>query len=201
MDCHYSLVKLECFFLVQEETCQAMVRARSELLDILSAVEFLDRESMDIVTQHMPGARDPFVAVGGAPFYMLVETHGTNEEHDAAKLQSLLESLMVDELVVDATLAQSEQQAQALWLLREGVATALTKAGAVYKYDVSVPVRSMYGMVEDMRARLAEHSPGRLRICKCYLSPIFLSSTHARTHTQRRVVSSDMGIWATATCI
>ena len=28
-------------------------------------------------------------------------------------------------------------------------------AGAIYKYDVSMPVERMYGLVEDMRARLA----------------------------------------------
>jgi D-2-hydroxyglutarate dehydrogenase len=29
------------------------------------------------------------------------------------------------------------------------------RRGAVYKYDVSIPVAEMYGLVEDMRARLA----------------------------------------------
>lgn len=31
--------------------------------------------------------------------------------------------------------------------------------GAVYKYDVSLPVTSMYGLVEDMRERLKGWSP------------------------------------------
>lgn len=31
---------------------------------------------------------------------------------------------------------------------------ACSKAGAVYKYDVSIPVPKLYTLVEDMRARL-----------------------------------------------
>lgn len=36
-------------------------------------------------------------------------------------------------------------------------------AGAIYKYDVSLPVGRMYALVDDMRARLAAAFPGRCR--------------------------------------
>lgn len=32
------------------------------------------------------------------------------------------------------------------------------KAGAVYKYDLSLPVEKMYDLVEEMRIRLGNHS-------------------------------------------
>lgn len=38
--------------------------------------------------------------------------------------------------------------------LTEGVPEALMKAGAVYKYDLSLPVEKMYDLVEAMRIRL-----------------------------------------------
>jgi len=41
------------------------------------------------------------------------------------------------------------QQAEDIWRLREGVAEALSRAGAAYKYDVSVPTEQMYGLVEE----------------------------------------------------
>nr|GEZ98384.1 D-2-hydroxyglutarate dehydrogenase, mitochondrial isoform X1 [Tanacetum cinerariifolium] len=35
-----------------------------------------------------------------------------------------------------------------------GIPEALQKVGAVYKYDLSIPVEKMYDLVEDMRLRL-----------------------------------------------
>ena len=37
----------------------------------------------------------------------------------------------------------------------------LLHAGAVYKYDLSLPVERMYGLVEEVRERLARGLPGQ----------------------------------------
>jgi len=57
-------------------------------------------------------------------------------------------------MVLDGVLAQDTTQFQSLWSLRELVPESAGKAGSVYKYDVSVPVGKMYGLVEKMRERL-----------------------------------------------
>lgn len=49
--------------------------------------------------------------------------------------------------MLDGTVAQGGAQAAALWGLREGVSEALRLAGAVYKYDVSLPQGVMYRCV------------------------------------------------------
>ncbi|XP_062093929.1 uncharacterized protein LOC133799962 [Humulus lupulus] len=59
-------------------------------------------------------------------------------------------------LVSDGALAQDINQALLFWRLREGLAEALQKSGAVYKYDLSIPVEKMYDLVEEMRTRLDE---------------------------------------------
>lgn len=38
----------------------------------------------------------------------------------------------------------------------QGVPEALMKAGAVYKYDLSLPVEKMYDLVDEMRTRLGK---------------------------------------------
>ena len=43
---------------------------------------------------------------------------------------------------------------QKIWALRERITEALAKEGYVYKYDVSVPTRQFYQLVEEMRNRL-----------------------------------------------
>jgi D-2-hydroxyglutarate dehydrogenase len=43
-----------------------------------------------------------------------------------------------------------------LWL--QGISEASVKVGAVYKYDLSIPVEKLYDIVEEMRSRLGEYS-------------------------------------------
>lgn len=43
-----------------------------------------------------------------------------------------------------------------IYLWWQGIPEALMKAGAVYKYDLSLPVEKMYDLVEEMRTRLSE---------------------------------------------
>ena len=43
-------------------------------------------------------------------------------------------------------------------IMLQGVPEALMKAGAVYKYDLSLPVEKMYNLVDDMRVRLGKQS-------------------------------------------
>ena len=73
------------------------------------------------------------------------------------KLAALLEHLMESEIVSDGVLAQDETQVGSLWSLRESLPEAAGKLGKVYKYDLSMPVKDMYSLVEEARERFAEH--------------------------------------------
>jgi len=53
-------------------------------------------------------------------------------------------------------------QASGLWYLREGIAESLSKSGAVYKYDVSLPLPKMYELVRDTRARLKDIADAKI---------------------------------------
>lgn len=57
-------------------------------------------------------------------------------------------------LVSDGVLAQDINQLSSIWHIREGIPEALMKAGAVFKYDLSLPLEKMYDLVLDMRVRL-----------------------------------------------
>ncbi|KAL9272624.1 D-2-hydroxyglutarate dehydrogenase, mitochondrial-like protein [Drosera capensis] len=63
---------------------------------------------------------------------------------------------MENGLISDAVIAQDINQASSFWRIREGVPEALMRAGAVYKYDLSLPLERMYDLVEQMRMRLGD---------------------------------------------
>ncbi|KAF9911679.1 hypothetical protein EC991_002797 [Linnemannia zychae] len=148
-----ALLGLDTFDQVQA----AFKRSKNELSEILSAFEFWDREAIKLVKEHLvAGANDPLESLHN--FYVLIETSGSNKDHDDEKLNSFLEGLMGDEVVQDGVVAQDTTQIQNLWAIREGIPEACSKAGAVYKYDISMPVPVLYQAVEDMRARLVQNN-------------------------------------------
>ncbi|PFH61093.1 hypothetical protein XA68_18247 [Ophiocordyceps unilateralis] len=132
----------------------AFREARAHLSEILSAFELMDRRSQQLVhavRRHRRPLQDE-----GLPFYCLVETSGSDAGHDHEKLQRFLEHVLAEGIVHDGVVAQDATQSRALWAWREAVPECVGHWGGVYKYDVSIPMSHMYGLVDDVRARLAE---------------------------------------------
>ncbi|GAM22510.1 hypothetical protein SAMD00019534_056850 [Acytostelium subglobosum LB1] len=135
-----------------EQVKQLLVEAKKMLGDILSAFEFMDRPCIDLVLAHHEHSHEPFD--NKSPFYVLIETSGSNETHDMEKINNFLEDIMNRELVIDGSLASDSKNVSQFWTLREGITESLGKAGAVYKYDLSLPIDNFYAIVEQMRDRL-----------------------------------------------
>ncbi|XP_021908112.1 D-2-hydroxyglutarate dehydrogenase, mitochondrial [Carica papaya] len=137
-------------------SCQKLLfEAKRKLGEILSAFEFLDDMSMSLVLDRLEGARNPLPS-STDKFYVLIETTGSNESYDREKLEAFLLRSLESGLISDGVIAQDLNQASSFWRIREGVPEALQKAGAVYKYDLSLPVEKIYDLVEDMRERLGD---------------------------------------------
>lgn len=82
--------------------------AKDELGEILAAFEFIDEQMLDQVgsRKKIPVKHDE----RNYPFCILLETQGSNDEHDMAKLESFLEKSITLGNVVDGTLAQDMKQ-------------------------------------------------------------------------------------------
>ncbi|KIW29524.1 uncharacterized protein PV07_05337 [Cladophialophora immunda] len=134
-----------------EHVQKAYKEAKVQLGEILSAFELMDARSQGFVHQ-VTGNKRPLD--GDHPFYCLIETSGSNTEHDSEKLEKFLEYVMSEEIVSDGVLAQDETQAKSLWAWREGITEAIGHFGGTYKYDLSIPIQELYQLVEDTRDRL-----------------------------------------------
>eukprot|EP00834_Sanchytrium_tribonematis_P003990 NODE_176_length_14102_cov_0.889595.p2 type:complete len:458 gc:universal NODE_176_length_14102_cov_0.889595:4608-3235(-) len=133
-----------------KDVVRVFQQAKKHLSEILSAYEFWDSGCMKLVDTHL-NCRQPFSQI--YPFYILIETHGSNAKHDSEKLSQFLE-LMMESIVVDGTLAQSQTELLDLWKIREGIPEAANAHGRVYKYDVSLPLNDLYGLVDETRKRM-----------------------------------------------
>lgn len=64
--------------------------AKKNLGEVLSAAEFLDMESLNLSLTYLPNVRNP-LPEDKQPFYVLIETAGSNESHDNDKIEAFLE--------------------------------------------------------------------------------------------------------------
>ncbi|KAL5557622.1 hypothetical protein UlMin_039858 [Ulmus minor] len=135
-------------------SCQKLLaEAKTKLGEVLSAFEFLDSSAMDLVLNHLEGIRNP-LPPSIHNFYVLIETTGSDEAYNKEKLEAFLLHAVEGGLISDGVLAQDINQASSFWRIREGITEALMKAGAVYKYDLSIPIEKLYNLVEEMRRRI-----------------------------------------------
>jgi len=136
-----------------EQVQKAFIEAKKQLSEILSAFELMDGRTQKLVNR-ITGKKMPLE--GDYPFYCLIETSGSNTDHDSEKLQNFLEHVMESEVVLDGVLAQDQTQIQELWSWREGITEVLGHEGGVYKYDLSIPIKELYDIVNETRDRLTE---------------------------------------------
>ncbi|EPY25568.1 actin interacting protein-like protein [Strigomonas culicis] len=138
--------------------------AQTHLAEGLSAFEVMDGESL----LPSPVAVQPFQRSDNneayrtgrnyhaAYFCVMVETNGSNEDHDFEKLGAFIEQMqekMGDRIPAgfEPVLSQSQTQYQQLWQLREDTPVFLAADGLIYKYDVSFPLDKFYIVVEYVR--------------------------------------------------
>uniref|UniRef100_A0A7S3LNH3 FAD-binding PCMH-type domain-containing protein n=1 Tax=Aplanochytrium stocchinoi TaxID=215587 RepID=A0A7S3LNH3_9STRA len=114
-----------------------IARAREYMGEILSACEYWDEKSMELVSENLD-IKEPFSQ--RHPFYLLFETSGSDNEHDVEKMNRFIESICTEPGILDGVMAQDMKQIDELWSIRENITVALKDAkGFTYKYDLSLP--------------------------------------------------------------
>ena len=167
--------QLSLFAVESFEKCIELFRKmRYDLNEIISAVEFLDHESCEVVLDYVPSMQRPFAEK--YPFYCLVETSGSNEEHDREKLENFLEAAFEGD-VLDGVMAQDSSHFQQLWDLRELIAVASASKGVCVPLDVSLPLKVMYELVTQVRVLTGQNGTiagfGHLGDCNLHICLIF----------------------------
>ena len=148
-----------CAIATPEAALGLFTRFRRQDPSAIQAFEFMSATSMAMVTRLIEGATLPLA--GPAPFYVLVELAGTRED---GGLRSLMEVVLAEALedgsVLDAVIAESGPQRDAIWKLREEHSEAQKRAGGSVKNDVSVPVSRVPELIHRATAACTALMPG-----------------------------------------
>ena len=134
-----------------------LARAKAETGGALEAFELIARIGIGFVLNNVPDHREPLETVH--PWYVLIETASGEPGAAEAAMERLLAGALEDDLIQDATIAQSETQAAALWALRELQSAGQKPEGEVWKHDVAVPVSQVATFIERAGAAVHDLSP------------------------------------------
>ncbi|XP_072940857.1 D-2-hydroxyglutarate dehydrogenase, mitochondrial [Epargyreus clarus] len=135
-----------------ENVLQLYKSAKSSLGEILSAFEMADNCAIKSTVENLK-IPNP---ISDYPFYVLVETHGSDENHDNEKLTRFLSKEMESGLIIDGTITSEPAKMKNIWHLRESIAGAGLLDGYVFKYDVSIPLTNYYDIVLSLRKKLGD---------------------------------------------
>ncbi len=128
----------------------------------LSGFELMPRIGLEFVTRHIPDTRDPLQQVH--PWYVLAEISSTRSQPDARDLmEHALAGAMENDLLDDAVLAQSGEQQQLFWHMRESMSDAQKPEGGSIKHDISVAVADVPRFLDEAEKIIADRVPsGRI---------------------------------------
>jgi FAD/FMN-containing dehydrogenase len=115
--------------------------------DGLTAFELMPRFAVELTVEHVPGVANPLDH--GAAWYVLAElTSPSPHQRIAESLSDTLQEAAAQGIVLDASIATSIAQSQAMWKLRESVPEAQRRHGASLKHDISVPLSRIPELIE-----------------------------------------------------
>ncbi len=124
----------------------------------LTGFEVMNAFSLSLVRRHFPQLTQPLPA---APWTVLLElSDSESEAHARALFEGLLEQALERGLIQDAAVAESLEQSQALWHLRESIPLAQSEEGLNIKHDIALPVSRIPAFVASTDAALQRAFPG-----------------------------------------
>ena len=143
----------------------------------VEAFEYMPDSYMRRLAQARPDIRQPFT-----PHYavnILVEL-GVTSSHDSmpddtgavpivALLETTLAAMMQDGTVLDAEIAQSDQQRRVMWERRELAAEITYARKPAIDTDIALPLDKIAGFFDLINARLAMIDPGCDQMCVAHL--------------------------------
>ena len=87
------------------------------------------------------------------PFYILIEATGAHQKSDSEQFLQALDTALSEGLIIDAVLAESGKQQQAMWAIRDNI-PALMPYQPMVLFDISLPISEMESYLEEMQQNL-----------------------------------------------
>lgn len=120
--------------------------------EVVSAFELMSGLGVSLALKHFPNLRKPFEY--HHQWYVLMEIEG--DMGVRSRSETILTRQLETNNIIDAVVAESVSQSQALWALRELAYEYNRKEGVVYSSDTSVPISEIQCFVQQVSADIQD---------------------------------------------
>jgi FAD/FMN-containing dehydrogenase len=142
-----------------EHAVELLKRTLEACGERLTGFELFSDFCLSLVLKHFRDVAAPFAR--RFPYYVLMELSDTRAGEGVARMtEDTLSAALEAGGILDATIAQSDAQARALWKLREFISEAQAHEGPNVKHDVSIPISQISGFIVATDAELTRAYPG-----------------------------------------
>jgi FAD/FMN-containing dehydrogenase len=127
---------------------EAALALLAALPPVVEGFELIPADGLDLVLRHVPAARAPLAH--RHPWHALIEV-----EAEADVLADAIAAAGIE-----AVIAQSGAQAEALWALREALPEAERRDGPAIKHDIALPVADVPAFLAHVTPEVEAAAPG-----------------------------------------
>ncbi|MEP6845509.1 MAG: FAD-binding oxidoreductase [Panacibacter sp.] len=131
---------------------QLLQYSKKYLKNNLTSFELLWQDYYNLMTS-VPSAYAPPLPQT-YPFYVLLEAYGQDAVKDNILFEEFLESGLENGLIADTVIAQSKQQLDWLWGIRENVEFIFSVHHPVFLFDVSLAIADMDAYIKEIKSAL-----------------------------------------------
>ncbi|HZQ11190.1 MAG TPA: FAD-binding oxidoreductase [Pseudolabrys sp.] len=124
----------------------------------VTSFELMLRGGVEAVVKHDAASRMPLA--GNHPWFVLMELSSQARSGLREVMEDILAQGHEKGVVLDATIADSVQQAKSFWRIRELFGEVQRHIGASIKHDVSVPVAAVPDFIAEADAAVTNFIPG-----------------------------------------
>ena len=141
-----------------EQAVKLLRVAKQSLGERLTGFELISDFAFGLSRTHHPDLPDP---LPGHPWFVLLQVDAaTDATALAAEVADALGRAVDAGAAQDAVVAQSQEQADRLWAVRENITEAQRREGPNIKHDISLSVSAIPAFVDSSVAALAQALPG-----------------------------------------
>ena len=140
-----------------EQVLHTLQHARKNLGPGLLAFEVMWPEFIQCMTSGLPDLRYPFAEKTG--FHILIEEGHFSAQPQGGGLQNCLSELLESEVLSDVVVAQSEQDNQDLWAIRDSVSEYGKVLGPIIGFDIGLPSPVMHATSQTMVTAIHQQWP------------------------------------------
>ncbi len=133
---------------------------RHEVGEAISAFEIIPAQSYEFLAETLPDLRLPFET---PPAWSVLTELGMGPGMDPeGHLGKIFEEALEAGLVSDGLIAQTGQQRNDFWAMRESISEANRRIGAIASHDISLPLSEVAGFIADASAEIQTLLPCRI---------------------------------------